>query len=235
VSGPRATGPGASLARRAHRAWSRTVHHLLPPTLYFLVAFNAISLTTRLLMFEDRWFDPTSIVLASTTALVVAKVVLVVDRVRLIDRFRGAPLIQPILYKSLFYSLVVLAVRLLERWIDFALDAGDMAAGLQRLMAHLAWHRFVAVHLWIFFCFLVYVAASELNALTGEGQLWRLLFRHRSRAHRLSRRQHVRALMELSRLAEHTPRERLLDPASREGGRLLAIMDALRQQPATSA
>ena len=37
----------------------------------------------------------------------------------------------------------------------------------------------------------------------------RLFFRHRSNQHRLTRRQHVRALMELSRLAETTPRRQL--------------------------
>jgi hypothetical protein len=223
----------ASLPSRAHRAWSAAIHHLLPPTLYFLVTFNLIAMTTRLLDY-DRWFDPTSIVIASTTALVVAKVMLVVDRVRAIDRFRGAPLIQPILYKSVFYSVVVLAVRFIERWVDFSIDAGGPAAGWQVLLAQLSWHRFIAVHLWILFCFLVYVAATEVNALMGEGQLFRLFFRHRSVAHRLTRRQHIRALMELSRLAENTPRERLTDPGTVEGSRLLAIIDALRRQPATS-
>ena len=224
----------ASLPSRAHRVWSAATHHLLPPTLYFLITFNLISLTTRMLN-DDQWFDLTSVVIASTTALVVAKVVLVVDRVRVIDRFRGAPLLQPILYKSVFYSLVVLVVRFVERWLDFSIDAGGPGAGLQLLLTQLNWQRFIAVHLWIFFCLLVYVAATEISALIGEGQLFRLLFRHRSSEHRLSRRRHIRALMELSRLAENTPRERLLDPDTVEGRRLLTIMDALRRQPATSS
>jgi len=229
------TAIAASLPSRAHRAWWAATHHLLPPVLYFLISFNLISLTTRLLNYDHDWLDVTSIVIASTTALVVAKVVLLVDRVRIIDKFRGAPLIQPILYKSLFYSLVLLVVRFVERWIDYSIDAGGPGAGFEVLLARMDWHRFIAVHLWILFCFLVYVAATELGALTGEGQLLRLFFRHRSRQHRLTRRQHVRALMELSRLAENTPRERLLDPASVEGHRLIALMDALRKQPATSS
>jgi len=48
----------------------------------------------------------------------------------------------------------------------------------------------------------------------------------------LTRRQHVRALMELSRLAETTPREKLLDPTTPQGSRLVAIVDALRRRPA---
>ena len=68
----------------------------------------------------------------------------------------------------------------------------------------------------------------------GEGQMFRLFFRHRSNEHRLTRRQHVRALMEISRLAENTPRDQLLNPDTPQGERLLTIIDALRK-PATSS
>ena len=61
--------------------------------------------------------------------------------------------------------------------------------------------------------------------------MFRLFFRHRSNQHRLTRRQHVRALMELSRLAETTPREQLLNTATPQGQRLVTIVDALRQRP----
>jgi hypothetical protein len=37
----------------------------------------------------------------------------------------------------------------------------------------------------------------------------------------------------MSRLAENTPREQLLDPATPQGSRLVAIVDALRRRPAT--
>jgi hypothetical protein len=225
---------GLSAPRRVFHVWLRAIHHLLPPTLYFFVAFNLISFTTDLLV-RNYWFHLTTFLLSTATALVVGKVVLVVDRVRLIDKFRGAPLIQPILYKTVFYSLVVLLVRLLEKIVHFALEAKGFGQAFETSVHDFTWHRFAAVHIWIFICFLIYVSATELNALLGEGQLVRLFFRHRSAEHRLTRRQHVRALMELSRLAENTPREQLLDPATPQGGRLVAIVDALRRHPAAHA
>ena len=39
-----------------------------------------------------------------------------------------------------------------------------------------AWRRFVAVQIWLFICFLVYVTAVELSAALGPGQLKRLMF-----------------------------------------------------------
>ena len=227
------TAIGVSLPRRAFRIGSVLIRHALPPVFYFFVAFNLISFTTELLV-HNYWFHMTSFVLASTTALVVGKVVLVVDKVRIINKFRGAPLIQPILYRSAFYSLVVLVVRFVERVVEFALDAQGFGAAFRHSMDDFTWHRFIAVHVWIFICFLIYVTVTELNDLLGGGQLSRLFFHHRSSELRLNRRQHVRALIELSRLAENTPREQLLDPMTPQGSRVVAIVDALRRHPATT-
>ena len=211
----------------------RVVHafqHMLPPTLFFLISFNIIVFTTNLLV-HDYWFKLSTFLLATTTALIVGKAVLIANSIRLIDRFRGAPLIQPILYKTLFYTLVVLVVRLAERFIHLAVDDRGFGAAFEVFLHDFSWRRFAAVQIWIFTCFLIYVTATELSSLLGEGQMFRLFFRHRSNQHRLTRRQHVRALMELSRLAETTPREQLLDTGTPQGQRLVTIVDALRQRP----
>jgi hypothetical protein len=221
----------AAIPARAGQLVLHAARHVLPPTLFFFISFNLIVFTTNLLV-HDYWFHAAGFILASTTALVVGKVVLVADTIRLIDRFRGAPLIQPILYKTIFYTLVVLLVRILERFIHLALDDRGFDAAFQAAVHDFTWRRFAAIQIWIFVCFLAYTTATELSYLLGEGQLFRLFFRHRSSQHRLTRRQHVRALMELSRLAETTPREQLLNTTTPQGQRLVTIVDALRQRPA---
>jgi hypothetical protein len=221
----------ASIPLRAGHGLLHALQHVLPPTVYFFCAFNLIAFTTNLLV-HDYWFHATGFIVASTTALVVGKAVLVANQIRLIDHFRGAPLIQPILYRTVFYTLIVLVVRLIERFIHLAIDDRGFGAAFQATLHDFTWRHFTAIQVWIFTCFLIYVTATELSALLGEGQLFRLFFRHRSSQHRLTRRQHVRALMELSRLAETTPREQLLDPATPQGQRLVTIVDALRQRPA---
>ena len=219
-----------SLPTRAYRFWLKEMRHILPPTLYFFCAFNLIVFTTNLLV-HDYWFRVSGFLVATTTALVVGKSILVANQIRLIDHFRGAPLIQPILYKTIFYTLIVLVVRILERFIHFAIDDRGFTLAFGAAVDDFSWRRFAAIQIWLFTCFLIYVTATELSALLGEGQMFRLFFRHRSSQHRLTRRQHVRALMELSRLAETTPRDKLLDPATPQGNRLIAIVDALRQRP----
>ena len=221
----------ASLPRRFFHGWMHVIRHMMPPTLYFFAAFNLIVFTTNLLT-HDYWFNLTGFMLASTTALIVGKVVLVVDKVRIIDKFRGAPLIQPILYKTVFYGVIVTIVRYVEKMLHFIFDARGFDAAAQAAVLDFSWHRFVAVQVWIFVCFLIYVTASELNALVGDGQLRRLFFHHRSSEYRLTRRQHIRALMEISRLARDTPHEKLLDPATPQGSRLAELIDRLRRRDA---
>lgn len=221
----------ASMPARLGGRMLGLLRHALPPTLYFFVAFNLIVLTTNLLA-HNYWFKLSGFLLATTTALVVGKAVLLANEISLIERFRGAPLIQPILYKTIFYTFIVFLARLLERFFHLVIDDRGFSIALQVEAHDFNWHRFAAIQIWIFTCFLVYVTATEVSALLGEGQLFRLLFRHRSNEHRLTRRQHVRALMELSRLAETTPREKLLDPTTPQGERLAAIVDALRRRPA---
>jgi hypothetical protein len=220
----------ASLPARVGRTVLDLFKHMLPPTLYFFIAFNLIVVTTNLLA-HDYWFRLTTFLAATTTAIVVGKAVLVANKIRLIDHFRGAPLIQPILYRTIFYTLIVMVVRILERFIHLAFDDRGFALAFGAAVDDLSWRRFAAIQIWLFTCFLLYVTATELSALLGEGQLFRLFFRHRASQHRLTRRQHVRALMELSRLAETTPREQLLDPATPQGNRLVSIIDALRRRP----
>src|SRR3981189_461220 len=190
----------ASLPARAGRTVLNAFRHLLPPTIYFFIAFNLIVFTTNLLV-HDYWFRVSGFLVATTTALVVGKSILVANQIRLIDHFRGAPLIQPILYKTIFYTLIVLVVRILERFIHFAIDDRGFTLAFGAAVDEFSWRRFAAIQIWLFTCFLIYVTATELSALLGEGQMFRLFFRHHASLARLTRHLHVRALMALSRPA----------------------------------
>jgi len=117
--------------------------------------------------------------------------------------------------------------RILERIVHFARDADGFGAAFADALASFSWRRFAAVQIWLVITFLVYVTFSELNDLLGDGQLGRLLFRYRRRELQLSRRQHVRTLVELNRMAQNAPPEQLLDPTSPTAVRALALLRSL--------
>src|SRR5271168_3665179 len=96
---------------------------MLPPTIFFFVGFNFIVLTTRLLV-AQYLVAFGSFMLATLAALVVGKAVLVANKMSLLRRYDRAPLIQPILFKTGLYWVVVIA-RLLERFVHFSVREGN--------------------------------------------------------------------------------------------------------------
>src|SRR6185437_11681516 len=93
----------------------------LAPTAFFFIGFNFIVLTTNLLV-AQYLVAVSNFMLATVAALVVGKAVLVANKIPLLRRYDRAPLIQPILFKTAFYWVVVFLARLLERFARFALE-----------------------------------------------------------------------------------------------------------------
>ena len=164
---------------------------------------------------------------ATVGALVVGKAVLVANKMSLLRRYDRAPLIQPILYKTAFYWVVVFLVRLLERFVHFALDGNPLGDFPSYLVNTFSWHRFSAISMWIMALFLIYVTATEFSHLFGPGELRRLFFTSRPSELQLNRRQRLRELLRLSRLADSHSAGEFRDPTSDAHRELVEIVQRL--------
>ena len=165
---------------------------MLPPTLFFFIGFNLILFTKRLIL-EDYLIQFTGFLLATVSALVVGKVVLVAEVMPLLRRFDGEPLAKPILFKTVIYTLLVFVARLLEAFIHYVAGGGAVGRGgfIEEQLGSFSWHRFIAIQLWVFALFLVYVTASEINALLGYGELFKIFFVRRSSELKATRRARI--------------------------------------------
>ena len=121
-----ATGISAGIARRIGARLLHEVREALPPTIFFFVGFNFIVLTTNLLV-AQYLVAVSNFMLATVAALVVGKAVLVANKIPLLRRYDRAPLIQPILFKTAFYWVVVFLARLLERFVAHGREVGQIA------------------------------------------------------------------------------------------------------------
>lgn len=176
---------------------------MLPAVIFFAVGFNVIVLTTNLILSEYA-LRAGNFLLAITGALVVGKAVLVANATPFLRRYDTVPLAWSILYKAVMYCVFVFLARLIEAGLE------DWFAGrsLAEALAKFSWHRFLAIQIWLFVLFLIYVTFSELSLLVGEGELRRMLFNHRSAELTRGRRERTQTLVQLSRLtASHTPEE----------------------------
>ena len=182
-------GPGrAGLVRRVALRILREAREAVAPTLFFFIGFNFIVLTTNLLVAEYL-VAVSNFMLATIAALVVGKAVLVANNLPIIRLFDRAPLIQPILFKTGLYWVIVFLARLLERFVHFAVvEHNSVSEFPSYLIYTFSWHRFVAISLWIFVLFLIYVTATEFARLFGSGEITRLMFTRRPSKLQLNRR-----------------------------------------------
>jgi hypothetical protein len=222
--------PAARSAGFVHRAGGFLLHEfleILPPTIFFVIGFNLIVLTTNLIL-ADYGGQFASFMIATASALIVAKALLVANAMPVIRRYDRAPLIRPILFKTFFYWAAVFVVRLLEHWIRYRLS-GDYVFGgfVPHVEATFSWDRFFAIQLWIFVLFLIYVTASELNRLFGHGELSRIFFTSRPSELQLNRRERIRELARLSKLADAHSVDELRDPTSVAHTQLIEIVRRL--------
>ncbi len=225
TAGPRVPRPG--VARRIGAGIWHEVRDALPPTIFFLIGFNFVVLTSNLLV-AHYLIGLGNFMLVTMAALVVGKAVLVANKIPLLRRYDRAALIRPILFKTAFYWVVVFFARLLERFVHFiVLEHNRPGNFIPYLVTTFSWHRFVAVSLWICALFLIYVTATEFGHLFGRGEITRLLLANRPSELQLNRRQRMRELLRLSRLADEHSADQLRDPASAAHRELFNIVQRL--------
>jgi hypothetical protein len=219
------------------RIGARILHELrgaLPPTIFFFVGFNFIVLTTNLLV-ADYAVAVSNFMLATLAALVVGKAVITANAMPFLKHFDRAPLIQPILFKTGIYWVAVFFARLAERFVHFSVEGHRPGDFVAYLMSSFSWHRFIAISLWIFVLFLIYVTASEFSQLFGPAEMRRLMFAYRPSELQLNRRQRARELMRLNRLADEHEVDEFRDPGSAAHHKLVEIVDRLARAPRPKA
>jgi hypothetical protein len=210
------------------KVWRIVLHEfraVLPPTTFFFIGFNLILFMKRLILAEYL-IQFTGFFIASVSALIVGKVVLVADAMPFLRRFDYAPLAQPILFKTVVYTLLVFVARLLEALTHYLAKGGIVGHGafIEQQLGTFSWDRFIATQMWIFVLFLVYVTASEFNQLLGDGELFKILFTRRSSELKSTRRERIRLLIKLSRLTEAHSIKTLSDPTTGPHAEVVGIL-----------
>src|SRR5258706_6001717 len=229
-SGSAVSQAPAPLWRRAFDWWLVQVKHVLPPTIFFMIGFNLI-LFTRWMTLQEHGIPFTNFFAATLAALLVGRAVLVIDTLPFMHRCDGAPLIQPILFKSAIYWVCVFVFRIVEGLIHFMGEGGAPGDFPAFLLAQFSWPRFLSIQIWLMVLFLVYVTAHELNTLFGDGELARLFLRWHSSEAKLTRRQRIRLLTRLNRLTVANSVEVISERGSPAHGELVEILRQLAARP----
>jgi len=148
-------------------------------SLYFLICLGTMLLLKKLLLAEYhiKFFGLSAAIIG---ALVVAKVVVILDHTPVSKRFQNRPLFVGVIYRSLVYSFFVGVVVLLEHTFHARQEAGSFTAGFKEVITHADGNHFWATFIVIFLSFIGYNVISAINDHLGEGELRRLFFSRRS-------------------------------------------------------
>lgn len=160
-------GHGGQAGGGIMAAVGRELRTALPPTLFFLAAFNVLA-TTVAMIAQGEAAAIGSHAAVSVGALIAGKAVLVADRLPFFNRYPHKPLVWNVVWKAALYVAVTMLLRLAERLISAALAPGGFAEAFSGEVAHFDWPRFWAVQMWLAILFLTYSAFREAVGVIGR-------------------------------------------------------------------
>lgn len=114
--------------------------------------------------------------IAFIEALILAKVIIVGDALKLGRRFSNRPLIYSTLHKAVVFTIWVGFFNLIERTIGGLFEGKSLEHGLHEISAE-GWDTLLARCLVTFVAFIPFFAFRELGRVLGEGKLIVLFFR----------------------------------------------------------
>ncbi len=145
---------------------------------YLTLAFAAFTQYRRLVLAAHD-ITYTNYWIAVIEALVLAKVIMVGDIMRLGRRLEHKPLIYSTLLKTVVFSVFVGAFTVIEHVVRGLIKGEGLMGGLLGLIGK-GHHELLAGCLVTFVAFIPFFAFRELGRVLGEGKIKNLFFRKRT-------------------------------------------------------
>ena len=140
---------------------------VLPPMIFFFFAFILLAITQRLIQHEYG-LPLTGLGGAVIGALIIGKVVLIIDNLPFMNQFPDKPLLYNIAWKSSIYFLATFAVRYIEHVLPFLREYGDIMEANRQLIAKVVWPHFWIIQMWLAVLFFLYCSLRELVRVIGR-------------------------------------------------------------------
>jgi len=164
--------------KKAGHVLLKELYEVIPPTVFFFIAFSLL-LLTQMLVLKEHGIDGWDWGGAVVGALIVGKVVLVVDKFAFVDRYPEKPLIWNAVWKTLIYLVAATFVRYLERLLPLLFDGKRFIAVNREVLYSIDWERFVLIHMWLLVLLFVYCCLRELVRHIGTKKVARMFFHAR--------------------------------------------------------
>jgi hypothetical protein len=149
--------------------------HITPVFVFFLISFLVINWAEGL-MLKNIGYQPFSFWEILLAAALIAKILLVIDHLPLINLFLKKPLIFNVLWKTFFYCAVSLLVRLSIRLFPFLFTNESLVQEIETFNHWMNWNFFFGMTAYYLMLFFLFVTARELTMVLGPVKMRRLFF-----------------------------------------------------------
>jgi hypothetical protein len=149
---------------------------MAPAILFFFIAFLLIAVMFKLFVAEYA-IEFSAFTKAAIAALILGKVVPLLNWAQSGYRFDGYRRIVVVACKTFVYALVVIVLGIGERIFKAYREAGNLGEAVSRLIANANVDRFMGLVLLISLIVFVYLVMQEVEQAMGNGALFRLFFK----------------------------------------------------------
>ena len=159
---------------RIVRAIKHELQEAIVPTTFFFIVFHLVA-ATKTLMLESYKVPPTGAAVATVGALIVAKAVLIADKLPFINLFLGKPLILSIVWKTAIYGFLCFVFRCIEELIPLLSKHEALGTAAGHLISNVSWPHFWALQIWLLLALILYNTVTELDKHFGAGSMRKAL------------------------------------------------------------
>jgi hypothetical protein len=145
----------------------------------FLTIFFSVFVMYRRLMLASYEITYLHYGLGLVKALILAKVVLIIDALGQGRKYEGRPLIVSVIYKAFVFTLWALLFAVLEHAVGGLLHGKGLRGGLDELLEKDR-YEMLAESMVLFFVFIPFFAFRELGRVLGEERMRDLFFKRRA-------------------------------------------------------
>jgi len=151
-------------------------HEMAPPVLCFFIAFMLMGVIFKLFVTQYS-IQFTAFSRAAVFALIIGKVILLIDWAESGRDFGSHRRIVVIACQTFVYASAVFTLGIAERILEAAHKAHSLREGFDMTIAAASLDRFIGLVILISMVVFVYLVLQEIQRAMGKGALYRLLFK----------------------------------------------------------
>lgn len=150
-------------------------HEAIAPATFFFVIFNLLVLTKTLIL-EAYAVTLSDVAGATVGAFIVAKAVVMSEKLPFINRFLGKPLILSVLWKTAIYGVLCFVFHSMEQLMPLLSKHEGLINASKHLIGEVSWPHFWALQIWLMVALVFYNSVTALDKHFGVGSIRKTFF-----------------------------------------------------------